>query len=268
MISFLDALSQYAVPHLDLHTLYFLSRCNKYMYREVWNNECVWKYQYKRDFLSKDIPDKDSRRSYIQNYFLLRIPPAQIYQIHLQIVMPEFFNWILSENPMKLPDEHIPSLLPQIPDSAKKGDIIHINEYGDYFGYYIFDGKSMQIMMDRMVPRGYYVGDRYLSNHWCSQYISDIMHINMQRYRTEIEKNIDMDSVYSSFEGYLGKFTIVFTVNICDANSYSSSDAYEEFMNLDDEDCIFHAVAAATVAFPQGNTDPYVIVYILQGDVV
>lgn len=261
LLDILDPLIDITLKYLLIHDILNITSLCKNIHIPYNHNE-LWIYLLLRDYnITHHV--SDPKQVYIKNY---RYRLANLYEISLEwVVIPE----LLSE----ITDDHITTILQHVPSIIKRGDIVHIKEYGDYRddGLLIYNGTTLEHLSKNIddnymrIPSSYHIGDEFKATHWINiPLINSYISIDINKYMCDIISNKvyqEYGMVKSHFHGDLGTFSIIFNPHIDSALTservYNLFILYTSFHNVDP---VFDWLGSNTLYGE--NDDPHILYYI------
>lgn len=220
-----DPISSIMSKYLDIENLVNVRSVNT-LFKSILDDPDIWQYLLMRDF---DMNGNDPRDLYIRLY---TYKPAVQYDISLGSGKD-----LSNENVDDLSISERNSIIKTLPDTVKRGDIIHVEEYGDFRndGILMWDNGSLvnldsDINTYGCVPNSFTIGDEFMPRHWMYLIQNYFIWIDSKRFGKQMLNNIEElpnGEYMTTFIGKLGKFTLLFVND----EDLSAKDALKQFRN-------------------------------------
>ena len=242
--------------YLPVQDILGLCVTDKYM-QSLCSHEDTWRFLLERDYPHiRKIGDP--RQQYMYNY---------TYRVSmLHTLSPPDLDIIVPEHDYDITQSTLDELSKYLPSDIRRGDIVWLSNYGEYRndGKFIYNGYTIEHLDSDVddygsVPSTYTIGDEFKSTHWVNVIDhNSYIWIDMDKYRDEILNNVIStgDQASSSFNGILGRFTIIFNPHI--DSTLTSSQAFDDFL-AQENNVVFDCLGVDTVYGE--NESPYILYY-------
>ena len=211
-----DPLMEVTWKYLPVYEILRLCETNKKLH-SLCKDPDTWKYLLERDY-SIETDTKDPKSLYIYN---TQYRPSKIFEVSIydyeQKHIVKHYDMLhdLSFLRDSVKKDIVKDLLKK---DLRRGDIIHIDEYGDYRneGKLIYNGSILEDLADEPddygnVPSSYTIGDEFKALHWKDTIDhNSYVWIDLSKYRSQLLESVKDEEDASYFRAKLGTFFIYF----------------------------------------------------------